>query len=69
MCGEQRLRRHQQRHCNRRQLADADRHTLASLKQVNEPDVPMLSVALQEVRNLVQASGWNSAELDGLFPT
>jgi glutamate dehydrogenase len=35
--------------------------TLASLKQVNEPDVPMLSVALQELRNLTQGGGWDAA--------
>jgi glutamate dehydrogenase len=45
------------------------RQTLASLKQVTEPDVSMLSVAMQELRILAQAGGWNAAELGGLSPT
>ena len=45
------------------------RRTLSSLKQVAEPDVSMLSVAMQELRNLAQTGGWSETELGGLAPT
>ncbi|WP_165968284.1 NAD-glutamate dehydrogenase domain-containing protein [Saccharopolyspora elongata] len=42
------------------------RETFVLLKEAAEPDVSMLSVALQELRNLAQSGGGNAAELDGL---
>jgi len=42
------------------------RQTIAQLKQVADPDVSMLSVALQELRNLAQSGGWSETELGGL---
>ena len=45
------------------------RQTFTSLKQVADPDVSMLSVALQELRNLAQSGGWSETELGGLIPT
>ena len=42
--------------------------TIVSLKQVADPDVSMLSVALQELRNLAQSGGWRETELGGLTP-
>ena len=44
------------------------RQTFTSLKQVADPDVAMLSVALQELRNLAQGGGWGENGLAGLAP-
>jgi hypothetical protein len=35
---------------------------------VADPDVSMLSVVLQELRNLAQSGGWRETELGGLTP-
>ncbi|MCI2424193.1 NAD-glutamate dehydrogenase [Saccharopolyspora sp. K220] len=42
------------------------RKTFALLKEANEPDIAMLSVALQELRNLAQSGGGNQTELNGM---
>ena len=45
------------------------RQTFTSLKQVADPDVAMLSVALQELRNLAQSGGWGETDPGGSAPT